>query len=150
MLSGKLVQLIEEHWEKIADRVVDRIREHPDFPVLAKRPRPELKEWCRDILENLGSWLSATRAEEVRLRYEVLGRVRFEESIPLHEAVLRFFLLKDRIIGFVHEQGFALTSLELYAEEELELRVCRFFDHMVYHIVRGYENAMRTAARLAS
>ena len=150
MLSGKLVQLIEEHWEEIADGVVDKIRRHPDLPVLAKRPQAELKQWCQEILTNLGYSLSAPKAEELKRRYEVLGRVRFEESIPLHEAVLRFFILKDKIVDFVHQQGFAMTSMHLYAEEELEHRVGRFFDAMVYHIVRGYENAMRVASRAAS
>lgn len=150
MLSGKLVQLIEEHWEDIADRVVAGIRRHPDMPVLAKRSQAELKQWCQDILTHLGYWLSSTQGEELKRRYESLGRVRFEESIPLHEAVLRFFILKDGIIDFVHSQGFALTSLHLYAEEELEHRVCRFFDAMVYRVVRGYEAAMRMAVRMAS
>jgi hypothetical protein len=150
MLSGKLVQLIEEHWEDIADRVVAGIRRHPDMPVLAKRPQGELKQWCQDILTHLGYWLSSTQDDELKRRYESLGRVRFEESIPLHEAVLRFFILKDGIIDFVHAQGFALTSIHLYAEEELEHRVCRFFDAMVYRIVRGYEAAMRMAVRMAS
>ena len=150
MLSGRLVQRIEEHWEEIADRVITRIRRHPDLQVLAQRSTPELKEWCREILGNLGYWLSATQGEELKRRYEILGRVRYEESIPLHEAVLRFQLLKDSIIDFVHAQGFTLTSMQLYAEEELEQHVCRFFDAMVYHIVRGYETAMRVALRAVS
>ena len=150
MLSGKLVQLIEEHWETIADRVISRVARHPDLVVLAGRPPAELREWCRDILRNLGYWLSGSQKEELKRRYQILGRIRFEESIPLHEAVLRFFVLKDAILDFVQAQGFAVTSMQLYAEEELERRVSRFFDAMVYHIVRGYEDAMRLAARAAS
>ena len=150
MLSGKLVHLIEEHWEEIADSVVNNIRRHPDLPELAKRPPAELKHWCQEILTNLGPWLSSPQSQELQRRYEVMGRVRFEESIPLHEAVLRFFLLKEKIVDFVHQQGYAPTSMQLYAEEELERRVGRFFDAMVYNIVRGYEHAMRFASRVAS
>jgi hypothetical protein len=150
MLSGKLVQLIEEHWEEIARRVIQKIRRHADLPALAARPESELQEWCQDILVNLGDWLIGTNAEELKRRYEVLGRTRYEESIPLHEAVLRFQILKDTMIEFVHGQGFAMTSVELYAEEELEFRVNRFFDALIYHVVRGYEQAMRLAARVAS
>ena len=150
MLSGKLVGLIEEHWEEIADSVVKDICQHEDLPVLATRPKTELKIWCRDILANLGYWLSAGKREEVQRRYEVLGRIRFEQSVPLHESVLRFFILKDKMLDYVRQQGFALTSMQLYAEEELEQRVHRFFDATVYHIVKGYEGAMRVAARVAS
>jgi hypothetical protein len=150
MLSAKLIQIIEEHWEEIAGRVVEKLRRHPDTPTLAGWPEGELKEWCRQILENLGYWLAATQGEELKRRYEVLGRLRFEESIPLHEAVLRLHILKDKIIDYVHKQSFPLTSIQLYAEEELEHRVCRFFDAAVYHVVRGYEDAMRRALRMAS
>src|ERR1051326_8470368 len=150
MLSGKLVHLIEENWEEIADSVVSKIRRHPDLPELTKRPPAEIKQWCQEILTNLGYSLSAPKAEELKRRYEVLGRTRFEQSIPLHEAVLRVFILKDKIVDYVHQQGFTPSSMNLYAEEQLEIQVGRFFDAMVYNIVRGYEHAMRFAARVAS
>jgi hypothetical protein len=120
------------------------------MPNLAKRPDLEIREWCQAILQNLGSLLSSRKNEEVIHRFQVLGRTRHEEGIPLHEAVLRLQLLKDKIICFIHEQGFAQTAMQLYAEEELELRMGRFFDASVYHIVRGYEEALRIADRLAS
>jgi hypothetical protein len=150
MLSTRLVQLIEANWEEIATRLVKAIQRHPDMANLASRPEAEIRDWCREILANLGYLLTATKHQEVQRRFEILGRMRFEENIPLHEAVLRFHLLKDKIIGFLHEQGFAMTAVELYAEEELEQRMGRFFDACVYHVVRGYECALRVAHRLAS
>ena len=150
MLSGKLVEVIEQHWETIASRVIGSIKRHPDMEVLGQRPEIELREWVQQIVENLGYVLSGDTRSEVKRRYEVVGRIRYEESIPLHEAVLRFHILKDKVIGFVHEQGFAVTAIQLYAEEELERRLCNTVDVMVYHVVRGYEQAMRQAARLAS
>lgn len=150
MLSTKLVQLIEGNWEQIARRLVGAVRQHPDMQNLSQRPDQELREWCRNILQNLGQSLATPKEEEIRQRFQVLGRMRFEEKIPLHEAVLRLHVLKDKIIGFVHEQGFTMTAMELYAEEELELRMGRFFDGLVYHVVRGYEDALRRAQRLAS
>ncbi len=150
MLSTRLVQLIEDNWEEIAGRLIREIQNHPDMQNFASRPVVEIREWCREILENLGYLLTARKDEEVQRRFQVLGRTRFEENIPLHEAVLRLFLLKEKIVEFVHEQGFDMTALQLYAEEELEQRVGRFFDESVYHIVRGYEGAMRRATRMAS
>jgi hypothetical protein len=37
----------------------------------------------------------------------------------------------------------------VYAQEELEQRVGQFFDALVYHVVRGYENASGRAYRVA-
>ena len=150
MLSTKLVQLIENNWEEIANRLIAEVKKHPDLRTLASRPDLELREWCQDILQNLGPLLSAKKDEEMQKRFEVLGKVRFEENVPLHEAILRFQLFKDKIFGFIHEQGFPMSAMQLYAEEELEHRIGRFFDACVYHMVRGYEYALRVQGRLAT
>ena len=149
MLSSKLVQLIEKNWEEIANRLIGAVRTHAELPNLKRKTDGEMREWCRIILQDLDYLLAGTKDQEVRRRFEVLGRMRYEENIPLHEAVLRFHMLKIKIIGFVHEQGFPMSAMHLYAEEELELRIGNFFDACVYHVVRGYEAAMRVA-RLAS
>ena len=141
--------MIEDHWEEIASRLIRAIRNHPDLQGLARRPDVDLREWCREILENLTYLFSGSTDEDIERRFRVLGRMRFEENIPLHEAVLRVHILKDKIKGFVHEQGFPMTALHLYAEEELEQRIGWFFDALVYHLVRGYEDAQRVAARVA-
>ena len=46
---------------------------------------------------------------------------------------------------FVHDHAFVETSLQLYAEGELEKSIGHLFDRMIYHLVRGYEGAMREA-----
>jgi len=146
MLSGRLIHLIEAHQEQIAARVVHEIRRHPDIVNMRKLPDAELRERGQQILEQLGHWLSGGYDAEIEQHYEVLGRQRFEESIPLHEPVRALAILKDKMIDFVHEQQIAKTSVELYAEEELERRVGRFFDTLTVHMVRGYETAWRRAA----
>jgi len=146
MLSAKLIHLIEAHQEQIADRVIREIRHHPDMAHFHKLPDAELRERGQMILENLGHWLSAGQEAEIGHRYEALGKARFEEAIPLHESVRALTIIKDKMIDFVHEQGLYRTSVDLYAEEELERRVGRFFDTLAIHMVRGYETAWRRAA----
>ena len=60
MLSTRLVQLIEENWEEISARLISSVRKHPETPTLAKKPDVEIREWCQNILENLGYLLSAS------------------------------------------------------------------------------------------
>jgi hypothetical protein len=150
LLSTKLVQLIEEHWEEIATRLIREVNRNSETRNLAARPEAELREWCRAILEHLGQLLVMKKDDEIRRRFEVSGRHRFEENIPLHEAVLRLHLLQDKIVAFVHEQGFPMTALQLYAEEELEQRMTRFFHSCVFHVIRGYEAALLLEQRVAS
>ncbi len=149
MISTRLVQLIEVNWEEIARRLIRSIRENPETQSLAARPEAEIKQWCRDILENLSHLLLAKRDQETHRRFQVLGHMRFEENIPLHEAVLRMQMLKGKILGFVHEEAISMTVIQVYAQEELEHRIGQFFDALVYHVVCGYENASARAYRVA-
>jgi hypothetical protein len=147
MLSTRLVQLIENNWEEVASRTWLAVKRHPEMPVLGRQSEADMRDWCENILSNLGELLAAPKDEEIKKRFQILGRIRFEEQIPLHEAVLRFQMLKDKIIGFVHEQGYPMTAIQLYSEEEMEQRMGRFFDACVYNVVRGYEEALRRSAR---
>jgi hypothetical protein len=65
------------------------------------------------------------------------------------EAVLRLHLLKGAIIDFARQDAVPVTSVQIYAEQELEDRLGHFFDALVYYIVCGYEKAMRRAVRYA-
>jgi hypothetical protein len=141
MLSGKLIRLIEGHQQEITDRLIRDIYRHPDLTHLRQLPEAELRERGQNLLENLGYWLDEGNEEELSVKYESLGQARFDEGVPLHESVHALFLIKDKMIDFVGEQGFPPDALELYAEEELERRIGRFFDLLVLRMIRGYEGA---------
>ena len=150
MLSHQLIHAIEGHCDQITSRVLAEMPQDPEVSHLRQLPESELREWGCTILKNLGAWIVSRRDPALARRYELLGRVRFEESIPLHEVVRGLHVLKDRTIDYVRENGFPQTAAEVYAEEELEYLVTRFFDRLVYYFVRGYEKALRSATRLAA
>ena len=146
MLSHKLIRMIEEHWEAIASRVGNRIRHDPRLHHIRSLPDSELEDRAREIVRNLGHWISDTKDKQLVERYEWIGRHRFQESFPLHETVHALHLVKQGLFDFIREQGVGQTPVELYAEEELEHVVGNFFDELVYHMVHGYEGAVRKAA----
>jgi hypothetical protein len=143
MLSGKLVHLIESHWEEITSGVIARIRREPQMQEYRARVESELREWGQILLQNLGHWLTAGSGEEIGQRYEELGRQRFEADVPLHESVRCLCILRQRVLDFVEERVLNKSSLELYAEEELDRHLGRFFDILTIHMVKGYEAALR-------
>ena len=149
MISAKLVQLIEDHSDTITDRVVREIRHHPRMHHIGRLPETELRDVCQDVLKRLGHWLLASREDEVARHFEAQGRVRAKEKVPLHEVVNGSHILKERMLDYVRDQGIAQTSVELYAEEELEHQIGVFFDAVVYHVVKGYEEAFTLAAAAA-
>src|SRR5437764_1505156 len=148
MLSGRLVHLIEANSASIVQQVITHIRRDPELEHLRKLPDAELRDYGRHLLERLGDWLAAGTEHELATHYESVGRARFEDGIPLYEAVRGLFLVKDKMIDFVLDQADAKTFMQLYAEEELEHRVDRFFDILVCHMIRGYEDAWRKPAQV--
>ena len=152
MLSAKLIQLIEDHWQGITTAIIYQIRSDPRLHHISGLPETELTDIGRGILRNLGRWLTASRNEQrmVEEQYEGLGRVRFAEDIPLDECVLALQLVKHRVVEFMRDHEFSQSSLEIFAQEELEHRLGDFFDDLVYHEVIGYEAAMRKSLAAAA
>ena len=148
MISRSLVQMIEDHCESITARIVRKLREDPLLPQMGTLPESELRDRTREVVKNLGHWLVPGRENEITRRYELLGRRRLEESIPLQEVVRALQTLKDNILDHVREQGLARSAVELYAEEQLEQQVGRFFDSAVYQVVCGYQGAMHRTAHV--
>lgn len=143
MVSGKLVHLIESHGEEIINRVIDEIRRLPEMAHVRALIEPEIREWREDLLQNLGHWLRASNESDLAQRYEQAGKRRFDEGLQLHECVQALCLVREKMVDYVEEHIVTKDSMELYAEEELERRLGRFFDQIVIHFVRGYERALR-------
>jgi hypothetical protein len=145
MLSGKLIQLIEDHWEPLTRRILLVIRADPRLPHFQTLLESDLQDRVGQISKNLGRWLAAGDDEHLAAEYATLGRNRYREAVPLEEVVHAMHLVKHRVLDFVRDQGIRQTSVEVYAQEELEHRVGQFFDAVVYHLVRGYEQAVHEA-----
>ncbi len=141
MLSSKLIRLVSTHREELAARVIRRIRREARLLELGKMPEGELRDRALEIFEHLETWLTA-RPGELAESHERLGRRLCEEGVPLHEAVHALQIIKECMIQFVQDQRTTGSTLEIYAEEELEHSSGHVFDLMIYNLVRGYESAM--------
>lgn len=142
MLSSRLIRMVSEHWEEITSRVIRQIRRDAKLLELGRFPEPDLRARCREILQNLGTWL-VSKETDIGERFEHVGRIRFEEGVPLHEIVHAYQVVKEQMIQYVRDQGMGGGPLEIYAEEELQMGADRIFHTMVYYVVRGYEQAIR-------
>lgn len=141
IFSFTLIQKIEGHSEQIAGLVVEEIKRDPQLQSIGSLHRDELTRRALDLLGNLGHWLVALDPEVARWS-EPLGRSRFEHAVPLHELIRCLLIIKTRLIAF-SRQELSGTALQIYAEEELEHRVGRFFDEVVYYVAKGYESAQQ-------
>jgi hypothetical protein len=141
MVSAKLVHQIEDHWEAITARFLRRLRQQHGLPHISRMPESVLTDNCRKLLRNLGHWLVSSSEDEIAAFYEKVGHERYNQGIPLSESIRAVQLLKESALEYIRDEAFVQTSVDLYAEEELELQLGRFFDLLVYHLARGYERA---------
>ena len=150
MISAKLIHHIEEHWQAVGQRWLRLLRAQKNLPHVSRMPESEVDEVCGRLLRNLGRWLASNHDHELARQYEEIGRLRCREHMPLSEAVRGVQLLREAAIGYIRDQGVFDSSLGLYAEEELEHDLSRFFDLLSYHLVRGYEQESALIAEEAA
>jgi hypothetical protein len=143
MVSAKLVHQIELHWEAISGRFLRQLRASHHVPHISRIPESDILEVCRRVLHNLGHWLVSTSEEEIAHLYEHMGQERYRQGVPLSEALRTIQLMKDATLDYVRDEGPIQNSIDLYAEEELEHQLGRFFDLMMYYLTRGYEEACK-------
>lgn len=137
----RLIQLIESHWDPLTDRIIRKIRLDPRLQHIGSLPESDLRDKTRDIVKHFGQWLSIRDDEQVAARFERIGAHRFTEGMPLAEVVLSYIIVKDTVLEYVRSQGLDVNAMELWAEEELQHDVGRFFDSVIYHLIRGYADA---------
>ena len=142
MISARLVHLIEANGDQIIDRVAAQIRREPLITHGKAILDYELNGLGRDLLDNLGEWLSSGNFHELLRRFERFGTICYEQSIPLHEALHGLSMLREKILDVAQENMISNSSIELYGEEELDRRVGRFFDRLAISVARGFEEAV--------
>lgn len=147
MLSSRLVRLIAESWDPLSAKVVRDIRADVRLRSVGGLPESDLRERARDIFERLDHWIVSSHEHELAHHFERIGTERHNERIPLDEVVLAYLTIKTHAIEFVRNQGMEVSAVDVYAEEELEHAVGRFFDSAVYHLIRGYQQAQAGTSR---
>lgn len=142
MIAARLLQRIETNWERIAEAVI--LARHQDPELTHYRPisDQEIRDRVRDLTTNLSAWLN--HRDELRLarHYEQLGRKRHNEQVPLHEVILKLIVVKRAMRNYASEQNFSLTPVEIYDELELLRSMATFFDHVIFRVAKGYEEAL--------
>lgn len=147
MVSVKQIHFIEEHWESIAGRALGRIRR--EMPHSHAFSDAMILERVEDLFGHLGDWLTAPDPE-LLARYEEVGRKRAAAHVQLHDLVRMLQIIRLCAIDYVRENDLSDSSFTLRAENELEYNIDRFFDLVIYHMVKGYEAALRETTAAAA
>jgi hypothetical protein len=142
MLAARLVRRIEEHAEELTREVLRDLATNPRTPAYHRLSPQELHDRVYDVYRHLGRTLGEESDEAIAAAYGALGRRRLGEGVPLHEVVYALILTKYHLRGYIGSSGIVDSAVDLYQEEELHIRVGRFFDKAIYFTVKGYEEAV--------
>jgi hypothetical protein len=141
MIALRLVRLIEDHSDELAEGLLKKFRESPRTQDFSRVPSQELRERVHEILRHLGEWLVYTKEKDIETRYREIGARRAAQQVSLSDYCWAIVLTKEHIWEFLQRQGFLQGPLEIYGELELLRLLDQFFDRALYYVTEGYEHA---------
>lgn len=138
MLSGRLVQMVEDHADQLANSVIEDLRKDPQVPAYHKLSSTEFHHRVHDVYHNLGEWLVGN-GPLIEVSYSSLGKERATEGVPLSQVIYSLILTKRHLIDYVRSARSFESAVELYELQELRNLIGSFFDRAIYYTACGYE-----------
>jgi hypothetical protein len=149
MLSTRLVHLIENHAEELAEGLIERLRHSSRTVDFFYVPDDELRQGAINIYRNLGDWLLNKTETDVEYRYVQVGMKRAEQGVGLTDFVWALVITKENLWRFLQSHAHVDLVLELYGELEFVQLVDQFFDRAFYYATVGYQRVQGRAKRAA-
>ena len=144
MVSKRLIDSIERNAHRLAQDLVESLRQDPHVPAYNSLSDQQYQGVVLDLYGHLGQWLSSRTGHKLEVTYERKGRERFHGGIPLEQILYSLTHTKQNLLDFIRG-ALPGSADERDLELQLVLSVSEFFDRAVYHTALGYEDARRTA-----
>ncbi|HZQ24341.1 MAG TPA: hypothetical protein VFA89_16250 [Terriglobales bacterium] len=138
MIALRLVRLIEDHSEEIAESLMRTFQSSSRTKDLSKVPAEELHARIREILQHLSEWLLTKTEIDIEKRYTELGARRAAQDVAVADLCWGFVMIKEQLWDFLARQGFLQGPLEIYGELELLRLLDQFFDRAICYSAEGY------------
>ena len=141
MISARLLQRIETHWETIAADVISHTKIDPNTPHHQDLESGELHARARDLVHSLGEWLMTGDRESLTDRYRQVGELRHKQGMPLSEVVYKVQLIELKVVDYIQNANAAQNAIEVYGELEMLRALHKFFAIVIHGLIMGYERA---------
>lgn len=146
MIALRLVHLIENHSEELAEGLTQKLLSSDRTRDLHKVPTHELHQRCHEIYRNLSDWLLSKTDREIESVYRSLGARRANQGVPLATLTWAILLTKEHLWGFLESEGVHGGLHNVFGELELLRLLDQFFDRAVYYATEGYEQTTTKVA----
>ncbi|MGE5322979.1 MAG: hypothetical protein ACM3SW_08960 [Actinomycetota bacterium] len=139
LLTYKLIELIESNSDRLADSLLEKVRNSPYLREYSNVPPVDLRERVKGIYSNLGEWLETHKEQDIEARYTEIGARRAEQGVPLSQLNWTIVLTKENLWDFLKRSAVAADLKELSGELEMLQLLDQFFDRALYFAAVGYE-----------
>jgi hypothetical protein len=146
MIALRLVHLIENHSEELAEGLTKKLLSSERTRDLQKVPANELHHRCHEIYRNLSEWLLNKTEHDIEVVYKALGARRAGQGISIASLTWAILLTKEHLWSFLEWEGVHGGLHNVFGELELLRLLDQFFDRAVYYATEGYEEALASRA----
>jgi len=148
MRAGKLVQHMKGNTERISEEVAKKVRVSQRCGELAKKLTPgEQRQSIADIYRDLTAWLMTESERTVERRYVVLGSLRAQQGIPFSNLFWAVCIAHEHLWQYMQQECLLEEPVEFWGGVILLRSMAQFFDHVLYFVLQGYEQAAITQSR---
>ena len=150
LLAYRLVRLIENHAEKLAQSALDRVEADPKTRDYRGRvPEEDFRAAVGEIYTHLGEWLMGKSEEDIARRYSEIGKRRAEQGILLSELNWAILLTRENLWEYLKTADTLERPTEVFGELKLLQLLEQFFDCAIYYAAVGYEQYKSASEKAA-
>ncbi len=143
MLATRLVRLIEEHADDLANGLIERLHHSSRTVDYFKIPDDEMRRDAGAIYRQLDDWLLNKTETDIEYHYTRLGTRRAEQGVAISDFVWALIITKETLWRFLQSHATVDRMLDLYGELELVQVMDQFFDRALYYATLGYQRYQR-------
>lgn len=152
VFTDRLLNLAEQHAEKIAERWCKSVRTNPKTPSYHTRPKEECLSQGVSFYRNLKRmYLSEKPYQEVWLYFTTFAEDRHAEGTPLAEAIYALIMMRRHLWLYAEFQALFMSTMDMHHAIDSINRVILIFDYGTYIMVQKCNELTRReiAAELA-
>jgi hypothetical protein len=148
LLAYRLVRLIENHADHLADGALKRLQDSEKTRSFAGGgPAEDFREAVHEIYTHLGEWVLGKSEEEIARRYTNIGRRRAAQGVLLSELNWAIVVARENLWEFLKAEDTLERPTEVFGELKLLQLLEQFFDRAIYYAAVGYEQSLAGACK---
>lgn len=142
--SMKLIDLVDNHAERIAEQWARNVVKNPFTPYYHKKPVGNLVPQATRFYHKFRDlFMEPKRAEASDGYFSKYAEERYREGVPLQEAVYALILMRRQIWLHAEFQATFSTAVEKQQAIDSVTRTMLMFDYAMYFITKKYRELMK-------